>query len=335
MVKDTPVQDNEKPLENIFISVEDIDELTRNAKSGDKETFLASWKKCREKLFTGIKIKIRNKNGLSNKEMTILAHAAVWGDTDAFWMIGEAYREFFTKTKISKMLLVHSGAMEADDLYTEALLKVNDALQKGSYDPRRGFFKYVCRTVRNVVLDYLNKVTREPKLSDEHNDIVDRIKILESKMPKIIDPEKITQYLEMFRLVCECCVKPHQILALCFVKLIKWKPQEIVEELSDEALGVLADRFFGEYLSYFTGYLDEDRLKHAFLPLFDKLDLSPKDCYPESGYEDKIKGFKRVGDIILKVFYGKEPANNLSDWPYKAKDRARNAIIEGRLCGLS
>ncbi|MBA7702815.1 hypothetical protein ES703_111590 [subsurface metagenome] len=186
-------------------------------------------------------------------------------------------------------------------------------------------------------MDYLNKATREPTLSglSENDDIIDRIETMEPKMPKIIDPEKIIQYLEIFRLVCECCVKPHQILALCFVKLMEWRPREIVEELSDQTLDILADRFFDEYLSRYTGYLDEDRLKDVLLPLFNKLDLLPEDCYPETEYADKIKGFKRVGDIILKVFYGKGPANNPSDWCYKAKNRARNAVMEGRLCGLS
>jgi len=145
-------------------------------------------------------------------------------------------------------------------------------------------------------------------------------------------PEKVTVYLEMFRLVCICCAKPHQIIALGFVKLLEWRPREAVDELSDQKLGILAEKLFDQYVLRFMGVFDRDRLNESFSDLFDKMDRPPGACYGEDEYVSKIKGFERVGEITLRVFYGANPAQSLSDWCDKVKNRARKAVMEGRLC---
>lgn len=140
---------------------------------------------------------------------TILTNAAEAGDVDAFWKLGKAYQQRFTK-KIEKMIYYQGISVDAHDIYASALGKLWERCLKGSFKPTQSFYRYLGTTVYHSPLDYLkkNSIETPESLMAAHKDEKDGSK--RSILEQAVEPcqENVTFYLEMFQLVCECCAKP-------------------------------------------------------------------------------------------------------------------------------
>jgi predicted nucleic acid-binding protein len=58
----------------------------------------------------------------------------------------------------------------------------------------------------------------------------------------------LEQYSSLLRITFKTPSPPHQLLVFEFCKLLDWKPQRLVRELSDLQLAELEDRFERAYL---------------------------------------------------------------------------------------
>ena len=243
---------NKRTQGHAFVSDQKIADLAQRAGSQDKDGFHTLWKAQKEEFLAKADQKIRGGFCLSTDDVVILTHKAEAGDADAFWTLGKAYQRRFTK-KIEKMIYYYGIPVDAHDIYASALGKLWERCLKGSFKPTQSFYRFLRTTIYHNFLDYLKKNRKETpeSLMAAHKD--EKYGTERSILEQAAEPcqDKVTLCLEMFQLLCECCAKPHQIIGIGFVKLLEWKPREVVAKLSDETLDILAKRFLEAYYSHF------------------------------------------------------------------------------------
>jgi len=306
---------------------------------------------------------------LSPEEQRELAQRAKNCDQEAWGRLYGSYRKsilgFFRGRIYDKSI--------AEDLCQDTFLLAYKNLRECKYDPTYSFSKYL-QNIRSIILMryYSNGETikvgegesencgekkkekkgegiqvkyRDPNEvqppepnadgSESYEDVLDRIshhRSWEETPPQV----KALIRLEVLRLTTICCAKPHQVISFDFIKLLEWRPKEVVKELSDKKLRDLAENFVNDYLDTFKGFFNRERLCEYYSDLCLKLERLVKEVYLEPEYEERIIKYfasTRVENLILKEFYGTNPEASLADWCYKVKERTRILLNEGIICG--
>jgi len=120
---------------------------------------------------------------------------------------------------------------------------------------------------------------------------------------------------------------PHQLIVFAFSKLVDhWKPQKIINELSDISLRQLCNRLYSDYLM--ESKLPEEEIAPCFSYLEQQMGLLVGEVITDSVLRDKLKPYlnKSVGQTILRDYYGKDASHSISDWC----DKVRKRLARGR-----
>ena len=223
----------------------------------------------------------------------------------------------------------------ARELAEYTLARAGKNFLKGKYDSRYSFYTFLRNVSRGVLkgyriegIDYLPPHRRTRLQSSFHGRAKGRDPLdeLPGRRPSIIggiDAE------ELLRVTLLYGGKPHQLIAFGLVKLLDWRPAEIVAELSDELLAELGSRFCVEYYECSLSFLDWSRF-HSYCcsGLFEKLELPVKEVYPQIEYSRLSAFFSLlVGAVALRPFCkpGNGLAQSISNWCDKVRKSVRKA----------
>jgi DNA-directed RNA polymerase specialized sigma24 family protein len=176
---------------------------------------------------------------------------------------------------------------------------------------------------------------KEISLSDlgAEDDQGHKIKDIPFGMPREEFDETVRR--ELLRLAFSCCAKPHQLLAFGFVKLLDWKPKEMVEEVSDWLMKELARKFFEDFYDFVEPVIDQQTFfEDIVTPLGRKVNGLVEIIYVEEEYEEIRTEFqgRPSGEIKLKKFYGKVPSHSWSDWVDKVRNWTEEVKEGKRFC---
>lgn len=274
--------------------------------------------------------KARRDEYLSHAEQVRLAQRAVRGDGEAW---GRLYGAFHKA--LLGHIAVRIGSLEdARDLCQETFIRAEKNLKDGKYDPRYSFYVFLCNIAFFLIRKHWARALEEEAEGAKPGPDPGR----EDPVLRIADPrvsqELVVMRLEMLQLLSYCCAKPHQILAVELVKLLEWKPQEVVAELSHEALGTLSRMFFRDYLVLLGGLVAKRTLYRYASPQFRKIRRPVAEVYVEPVYEEKLSGYRerRVRELVLRLFYSSGDEASLHDWCNKVKTRMRIVLETGIIC---
>ena len=224
----------------------------------------------------------------------------------------------------------------ARDLAWESWTRFKRAeeLKLPKFDPKgeQSFFQYL-KNKADTVIDHHDKGVPESGFGKPDED-KDPPNIFDIVSPIRGGQIAGTVRLELLRLIFLCCAKPHQLLALGFIKLLEWRPREVVNELSDWPLGQLSDKFCTDYYSCVAYFLDLEVFLHSHCSgLSEKASGSVREVYAEHEYEF-LRGlaYTNVSEIPLKIFYGPVPSKSLNDWCDKVRRRAGKAVENPIIC---
>jgi len=267
---------------------------------------------------------------LSKEEQVKLALAAKDGDNDAWGKLYSSFHKALLGFIAGKTGNIH----DAEDLCQNIFMTARKNLMDGKYDPVYSFYSFLRNITSFALKKYWEGSTRETVRdfsSDDESETKDAAKSLPDPGR---GPEAVLERLEMLRLMILCCAKPHQIIAVEFVKLLRWKPQEVVRELSNRTLGYLSKKFFDDYLESFGGLIPKRNFYRYSSDQFIKILNRTEDVYAEAEYTDKLEDYKRikVRELTFQLFYTAKKEASLHDWCDKVKNRMRNALQKGILC---
>jgi hypothetical protein len=163
---------------------------------------------------------------------------------------------------------------------------------------------------------------------DTYNELM---KILTADRPSSYNPQEISEMLDKF--YCFLCIAfgkssgyPHQQIAFGYIKLLEWKPQEIVKKLSEKSLRELAKDLEDEYIEILK-YADKEKVHKCFKPLHERIEKRLKEVIPARDRRTMtISPTTIIGDTKLSDYWGDRPENNLSDWCYRVRQRVINEV---------
>jgi DNA-directed RNA polymerase specialized sigma24 family protein len=265
---------------------------------------------------------------LPRHEQVLLAKKAKDGDSNAWARLYESFYDAICGYLNGK--IGGNNKQKAEDLTQDTFILAFENLQKGKYNPYFSFYTFLKNIAYFIYLRYRDDIKRDRRRISK-KDISD----LDYLLINTWDPVTLTLYLEKLRLIFSCCAKPHQILAFLYVKLLGWKTQDVVGDLSIEKLGRLTEQFCDEFYAGFLGLVEKSQYDSCFIPLYKKMEKSVREVYQEPEYKMVLERYlsSKVKGLFLKVFYSSNPKispeNSLYDWCYKVKERAKKAIEEG------
>lgn len=258
------------------------------------------------------------KRFLSENEESALLDAAFEGDNEAW---GTLYNSFILPVR--GFIAGRTGTLEdAEDLAQECFMRARKGLDDNLFDRQYRFYTYL-RGIANHLVQ--NHWRHRSKMADHLLEHADREQKIQTYHQSSVEP---FERLELLRLVFACGAKPHQILMFGFVKLLEWRPREIVREHSDSSLGVLADELLASYYAPLERFLSKTTFYDTYCsPLLDVVELLVRETYVEHEYSTlSIDTDSIVGSISLRVFFGRDPAASISDWCDRVRTRTRKLI---------
>lgn len=258
---------------------------------------------------------------IPREEQAVLADRARRGDDEAFGYLYSAFRDA-VKGFLSARL---QDPDSAEDLCQDTFLLARKNLREGKFDPSYSFYTFL----RNVASIVMKRHFADRKIRNR-----DRVSDLPDLPDQSASSGDVTHCCEMLRLLSVCCAKPHQIVAVGFVKYLEWRPREVATELGERSLGLLAQEFLESFFVTAAGVLDKASFEAYCAPLFQKLEGSPDLVYPEAEYSGKFHGLPDifVKDLPLNLFFSNNPEASLSDWCDKVRRRAKSALHNGKVC---
>ena len=236
---------------------------------------------------------------------------------------------------------------DLEDLVQETLLKVCERIH--TYDPARGsFYSWLLIWARYVLMRYfeekrryLDKIIIMSEIEIKYkNGEIDENTYNELTTSTTVwsprDPQEISEMLEKF--YCFLCIAfgekggyPHQQIAFGYIKLLEWKPQEIVRELSEKSLRKLAKDLENEYVEILK-YADEEKVRKCFKPLHQRIEKKLEEVIPT---RDRgiitISLSTIIGDTKLSDYWGNRPEDNLSNWCYRVRQRVIEEIRKRKI----
>ncbi len=145
---------------------------------------------------------------------------------------------------------------DAEDVAHEAWLSAVENQSK--YDPARGplwvWVKFHCKT---AVAKYWESRTRHPTTDDEDANAV------------VEDERAVDEYKDLLEVTFAVPSDVHQLIVFAYVQLLEWKPSQVVDELADETLEDLGNRFVVEYVSQFGS--QENAVRDLLRPFTERL----------------------------------------------------------------
>jgi len=144
------------------------------------------------------------------------------------------------------------------------------------------------------------------------------------------DPEQMfasfEQYSSLLRITFKTPSPPHQLLVFGFCKLLDWKPQRLVRELSDMVLSELEDRFERAYLNEVPEErsLVNEAMRALRVSMGRTLAGAVTDPTTLSTYKELAS--QPIGGTRLRDYYRGDPEQNVSHWVYAVRRRVLSAV---------
>lgn len=203
------------------------------------------------------------------------------------------------------------------------------------YSPyKAGFIAWSYSIARNVLRTPDERAYESTDLtldyelqSDSDGGLIDRI--ASEDQP----PDEAYAQGELGRIVLETlfdnCGYPWQVLSVGLMK-IDYQPSEIVAKFSESTLREIFFDFVEEFSK--ASFRAEEELMKMMKPLSDSLDQKVSTVISSVDTKTRIKMQARLeekcSDMALKVFFGKLPNKNISDWNIRVMMRLRKRLEE-------
>jgi DNA-directed RNA polymerase specialized sigma24 family protein len=259
------------------------------------------------------------------------------GDEQAFGVLYDHFSQAITGYVNGRL----SNADDISDLAADCFAKAYSAVRDGKFDTRYSFYTFLRAIADNEIRHYLKQryvkiagndsvAAYRPKLYHYMNHDGSSTRSWEEAYPSLsIMPAQDIEAVswELLRIVLSNCLKPHHGLAFGFIRLLEWRPREIVEQLSDSSLSELSSRFYHDFAAWFPSARKPESTAHDHCPEFlETLERTVADVFGEPEYENLRGQPRKAGDVLLSEFYGTSPSASLSDWCDKVRNRARKSL---------
>jgi DNA-directed RNA polymerase specialized sigma24 family protein len=258
---------------------------------------------------------------------------------------------------------------DAKDIAQDTFIIAEKGIRECKYKPEYRFYTFLRVIAKRVILDHFKEVGKTVPVDTEEAEketgeratgrrekgeetVYIRRETLISNLPNLANEDETEEFtdsklitppkppneiekLETLHLTLLCCAKPHQVLVFGFIELLKWRPREVEDGLSDWTLGKITEQFFNDYYLYYQVSISRQAFYKYCSPLFEKLKRPVEKGLPELEYEPIRRTFPGaiLEKLRLRTFYGeRKPTLTLADWVYKIRPRVANAVETGRVC---
>jgi DNA-directed RNA polymerase specialized sigma24 family protein len=227
----------------------------------------------------------------------------------------------------------------------ELVSKVFDRLPK--FDPDRGsFLTFIRRVCSNVMIDhyrgrnigqrvvFLIEDLHLQRSDGDSDDPKSERDYLAGLTAPELTPEELARrnesYEWLLRTAFEGDSPPHQLIAFGFVKLLEWRPAEVVDELSEEALMDLGIKLEDDYLACGAFRDDPRRGRDCFVKFRQRMKMpfaaAIDDPTTLATYDQRISGGTVVGETLLVQYYTSNAEDNIVQWWDAVRRRLRAAV---------
>jgi len=277
---------------------------------------------------------------LSLEEQEILAKDACKGDKQAQDRIYTAYHKALFGYLRARAMQDADAENISQEVWTQLLAERTIC----KYDPLYALYTFLRTVAHSRLVDYYrkkkpilipiieNEISNNEEAGDENTgkngacqDFIDLSSIASPQIDAIEDLNSA------YKIALEHLFRnggyPHQLIVFAFTKLVDhWKPQKIINELSNIPLRQLCDRLHKDYL--FESNLPEEEIASCFSYLEQQMSLLVGEVITDSVLRDKLKPYlnKSVSQTILRDYYGKDASHSISDWC----DKVRKRLVRGR-----
>jgi DNA-directed RNA polymerase specialized sigma24 family protein len=271
---------------------------------------------------------------LSLEEQKTLAKDACKGDKQAQDKIYLAYREAIFGYIRARSI----QDADAEDISQDFWQQIFTRKEICRYDPsRRVLYVFFRIIAHSRLIDYYRKRGRDhwvPIIEDEVSDDEEVRGEGAGKTEDHIDFSSLADFQinsddklnSAYKIALEYLFRnggyPHQVIVFAFIKLVDhWKPQKIIDKLSDLPLRQLCKRLYQEYLT--ESNLPEEEIVFCFSYLEQGMDRLVGEVITDSASREKLKAYldKSIGDTLLKDYFGKDASHSISDWCDKVRKR--------------
>lgn len=274
---------------------------------------------------------------------------------EAFDTLFEAYRGAI-KGFISSHLSPVQRNNDLEDLVQETALEAFKRVC--TYDPETGkFYTWLLIWARYVLQRYFDEQRQrldheivvselvaqlraqasEGEIDEETAEaLIETLRVV--PLTKLeLSPETIAEILDKFRHFLRITFSeggyPHQQIAFGFIRLLEWKPSEIVDELSEVPLQELAKRLEDDYVKILE-YADKQKVRQCFQPLHERMKCKLKEVIPEGDDSWEIIRASPddvVGKTRFPDYWGDRPTDNLSNWCYRVRQKTIREMVRLKL----
>lgn len=239
------------------------------------------------------------------------------------------FKAYDRNVRVCAQALVRSGT-DSENYAAEAWQKFWAFIR--DFDPdKSSVIGFLRRLVRNAIAD--RPPAHDDQL-DQPDDEDNRGGLGAADIPSTgPSPHRQTQDCELHRrLLLEAFrieVPPHQRIVFGLVKLLEWKPSEIVDKLSPEALDALAGKLEADYARIASLRLEMIR------PLFDALQTALRGPVDWEHFRHPIAGYSLLQEYFTNRDYDKKK-QNISQWADFVKQRLTLRLARlGRAAGIT
>ncbi|MEA1883471.1 MAG: hypothetical protein U9N62_03000 [Thermotogota bacterium] len=121
---------------------------------------------------------------------------------------------------------------------------------------------------------------------------------------------------------------PWQVLVVLFIKTTNNRPD--ITKLEDLTISELYQKMIQEFTN--CSFHEEKELAELFKPLETQLNRHLSEIIPTKDHRSRIHLenhlSNRLGELPLKVFFGKDPLKNIRDWNHRIFKRVRKKVLE-------
>jgi DNA-directed RNA polymerase specialized sigma24 family protein len=273
---------------------------------------------------------------LTREHETALATQAAQGDEGAFEELRTAF-----KSSLEGFIRVRANNDDdAQEIAQDTWLRFWKSVK--NYDPARAGCLTFLRTIANSALaDYYRRNYRPAEILfselqqrySESGEEAEIGELLASLAPGAIlcAPDATSGLLEdlALRLVFSSSSPPHQLIAFGFAERLGWKPQAIVEELSEDLLRALERTLEEAYVT--TSQVSSTVIRARFKPLRECMANRVDSVIKEAKTREVCQEFLEcvVGDTVLRQYYTHNPTQEISHWCQAVRRRVVKETTRG------
>ncbi len=222
---------------------------------------------------------------------------------------------------------------QVDDIEQDIWIRVHAKLHL--YDSNRGpFVAFVKDHAHWRIIEHYREQGCQPNqvTSIDDSESSNILTVMKASSPSpftvVVELEETERFL---RVTFSSSLPPHQLVVFGFVKLLEWKPREVVAELSDQSLRELENRLESDYLQIMC--MREAIVRSCFRPLRERMDLRLEQAITDFNTRRPYKHLLDLvaGDRILRDYYtDQNPENNVAHWSFDVRKRILPKLLQDK-----